>query len=69
MRTGTKVGLSGCAAGFAVAIYFTASPILSALAPRGSISVSNVGAMIGISFCAAGTLLGIYYSRKGCANA
>lgn len=69
MRTGTKVGLSGCAAGFVVAIYFTASPILSALSSGESINVGSVGALVGISCCVAGTLLGMYYSRKSRANA
>lgn len=69
MRTGTKVGLSGSAAGFAVAIYFTISPILSAISSGAAINIGSVGALVGISCCLAGVLLGMYYSRKGRANA
>ncbi len=47
MRTGTKVGLSGSAAGFAVAIYFTISPILSAISSGAAINIGSVGALVG----------------------
>ena len=69
MRTGTKVGLFGSAVGFAVAVYFAALPIFSALSSEASFSAGSVGAMLGIGLCAAGTLLGIYFSRRGRANA
>lgn len=68
MRTGTKVGLSGCAAGFAAALYFAAIPTFSALLSGASLSAGSLGAMLGVGFCAAGTLLGIFFSRRGRAN-
>ena len=69
MRTGKKIGLSGSAAGFAVAIYFTASPVGSSLASGQSVSVLSVGALLGVSLCAVGALFGMFYSRKGSRNA
>lgn len=64
MRVGTKVGLAGCAAGFAVAIYFAATPIFSALSSGANLSTGSLGAMLGVGLCAAGTLLGMYLNRR-----
>lgn len=69
MRTGTKIGLSGCAVGFSVAAYFAAIPAFSALSSGASLSTGSVGVILGLGFCAAGTLAGIYYSRRGRSNA
>jgi len=64
MKMGTKIGFSCCAAGFAIAIYFATSPLLSLLASGSDINPGSIGPIIGIGFCAAGTILGIYFSRK-----
>ncbi len=69
MRSGTLVGIIGGVAGLAIAVYFTAVPVFSALAAGSGISTGSIGALLGIGLGASGAMLGVICHRRNNHNA
>lgn len=69
MKLGTKLGITGCAVGFAIATYFIVNPVVASLASESQINSSAIGALLGFGFCVAGTLFGLFSARKQQRNA
>ena len=69
MKLGTKLGLTGCAAGFAMATYFIVNPAIPSLASEAQLNGGIFGVFLGLGFCMVGTLFGLISARKRKSNA